>query len=258
MIRLFELHDQDVLLGAPTGRAARRITETSGREAQTLHRLLDYHPPDNSFHRDAQRPLEADVIIIDEASMIDLRLFCALMRAVPSRARLILVGDMNQLPSVGAGRVYHDLLGSSAIPTVELTEVFRQAQESLIIANAYQVLKGQPLLPPTDPDQEADLYHFAVDSSERGRAMIEQLVSEGIPARFAIEHRDIQVLTPMYRGDCGADALNRSLQRLINPRGQALKKGLLLKGNIPDRGCSPWPSAQEGPPAQGEHPLSGR
>jgi len=232
LVKLFELHDEKVLLAAPTGRAARRITETSRRDAQTLHRLLDYHPPDNTFHRDAQRPLEGDVIIIDEASMIDLRLFCTLMRAVPARARLILVGDMNQLPSVGAGRVYHDLLASSVIPTIELTEVFRQAQESQIIANAYQVLQGQPLLPPVDPEQEADLYHFAVESAEHGRAMIEQLISDGIPSRFSIAPRDIQVLTPMYRGACGADSLNSALQRLINPDGQALKKGLTLKGNL--------------------------
>lgn len=232
LIRLFESHDEKVLLAAPTGRAAKRITETSGREAQTLHRLLDYHPPDNSFHRDAQRPLDGDVLIIDEASMIDLRLFCALMRAIPARSKLILVGDINQLPSVGAGRVYHDLLASSVIPTIELTEVFRQAKESMIIANAYQVLQGEPLLPPVHPEQEADLYHFAVESADHGLSMIEQLIARGIPHKFNIDSKEIQVLTPMYRGACGADRLNQALQKLINPNGQELKAGMTLKGNL--------------------------
>ncbi len=223
LVSLFERARLKVSLAAPTGRAARRITETSGREAHTLHRLLDFNPPEGDFRRDAQTPLEADVVIVDEASMVDLRLFCALLRATPTRARLVLVGDANQLPSVGAGRVYHDLLESGALPTVALKEVFRQAQESLIVANAYQVLRGERLLPAPAGEEVSDFYNITVPSPERALEVIEQLITDRIPTRFGIEARDIQVLTPMYRGVCGNDGLNARLQALLNPHGRPLR-----------------------------------
>ena len=222
LIALFESHHLDVKLAAPTGRAAKRLSETTERDAQTIHRLLDYQPLEEEFRRGVDLALEADIVLVDEMSMVDLKLFVALLRALPTQCRLILVGDANQLPSVGAGRVYHDLLSAQCLPTVELTHIFRQAQESSIVTNAYQILKGLPLItPPLEP--LPDFFEVKAQNAQQAAELIKALVTERIPDRFKIESREIQVITPMYRGHCGADQLNLKLQELLNPNGRALK-----------------------------------
>ena len=222
LLALFESHKLQVQLAAPTGRAAKRLSETTDQEAQTIHRLLDYQPLEEEFRRGADQPLEADIVLIDEMSMVDLQLFVALLRAVPSKCRLILVGDANQLPSVGAGRVYHDLLNTEKIPTIRLSHIFRQAQESFIVVNAYQILQGHPLVSaPLDP--LPDFFEVKAKSAQQAATLIEQLVTERIPDRFKIDSHDIQVITPMYRGHCGADQLNLRLQTLLNPEGRVIK-----------------------------------
>ena len=222
LLALYESHKLDVQLAAPTGRAARRLSETTNKEAKTIHRLLDYQPLEEEFRRGIDLPLETDVILIDEMSMVDLKLFVALMRAVPKRARLILVGDANQLPSVGPGRVYHDLLVSQTVPTVTLTHIFRQAQESHIVSNAYHILNGLPLqTPPLDP--LPDFFEINARSNGHAADLIEQLIVERIPDRFGIKPNQIQVITPMYRGHCGADQINKRLQSLLNPSGKVVR-----------------------------------
>ena len=233
LIALFETHDLDVKLAAPTGRAARRLSETTQRNAQTIHRLLDYQPQEEDFRRGVDEPLEADVVLIDETSMVDLRLFVALLRALPKRCRLILVGDANQLPSVGPGRVYRDLLHTTHIPTATLTVVFRQAQESQIVANAYQILHGAPLIDVITPSSTArveddkelpDFFNIRAKTSAQAAHLIEQLIVDRIPRRFEIKSQDVQIITPMYRGHCGADQLNLRIQGLLNPKGKAVHK----------------------------------
>ena len=222
LLSMFEHHDLNVQLAAPTGRAAKRLSETTGEEAKTIHRLLDYQPQEESFRRGADHPLECDVVLIDEMSMVDIFLFAALMRALPKKARLILVGDANQLPSVGPGRIYHDLLVSEQVPKVTLDQIFRQAQESQIILNAYNILNGLPLVSaPMEP--LPDFFEISARNSEHAAQLIQQLVKERIPDRFEIKPKDIQIITPMYRGHCGADQLNIKLQALLNSKGKAVK-----------------------------------
>jgi exodeoxyribonuclease V alpha subunit len=300
LLKQYQDHDLEVSLAAPTGRAARRLSETTGHEAQTIHRLLDFNPIEQSFRRNTHHPIESDVVIIDETSMVDLWLFNSLLKAVDPKCRLVLVGDAHQLPSVGAGRVYHDLLEVGILPTVRLTEVFRQAQASHIIVNAYQVLQGKPFIQTNLPitqkqelsyvntefidsiniKQSADLadaadaadaadvadpqtknrevnqketnqdhptsinhtkysirsneklldfYSILVKTPQDALSIIKKLLIERIPQRFQIDTQDIQVLTPMYRGYCGADELNATIQKQINPTGSLIHKPSQLR-----------------------------
>ena len=228
LLSMFKRHELDVQLAAPTGRAAKRLSETTKQEAKTIHRLLDYQPQEENFRRGPEQPLECDVVLIDEMSMVDIFLFIALIRALPAQVRLILVGDANQLPSVGPGRIYHDLLISEQVPKVTLEHIFRQAQESQIIVNAYKILKGLPLVSaPIEP--LPDFFEIPARNSEHAALLIEQLVGERIPDRFEIKPKDIQIITPMYRGHCGADQLNIKLQKLLNPKGKAINNQMGLR-----------------------------
>ncbi|MDR3321627.1 MAG: ATP-dependent RecD-like DNA helicase [Synergistaceae bacterium] len=230
-------------LAAPTGRAAKRMSEATGHEARTIHRLLEYNGRLSGFARNADSPLECDILVVDEASMIDAVLFFHLLRAIPDEAKLILVGDIHQLPSVGPGNVLKDLISSRAVPVAELSEIFRQARESGIIVNAHRVNSG--LLPEElqCPDasggfggREAgdkgdgalrDFYFVTQDDPEKCVQLILTLVRDRIPARFGLNPiSDVQVLTPMHRGSLGASNLNEALQRVLNPGdGPSIERG---------------------------------
>src|SRR6266536_1971002 len=202
-----------VVLAAPTGRAAKRLSELAGLEAATLHRLLQLRPGgDAAFDRD--KPLEADLVVVDEVSMLDLLLANKLVKAVPPGAHLLLVGDVDQLPSVGAGEVLRDLLASGAVPSVRLTRIFRQAQQSGVVTNAHRINAGR--LPLTQG--LADFFLFAEDEPERVADLVVDIVATRLPRRFGLDpRRDVQVLCPMRRGPAGAGALNERLQEVLTP-----------------------------------------
>ncbi len=225
LIRILARKDQRILLAAPTGRAARRLAETSGREASTIHRLLEFQPRDGSFLRNADNPLPADLVIVDEVSMVDLPLADRLVQSLPPTGRLVLVGDVDQLPSVGPGSVLRDLIESGAVNVVRLTEIFRQAKESRIIVNAHRVNQGEmPVMGESDSD--SDFFFIAKDEPEDVLAAVQTLVAQRIPARFGLDPvRDIQVLCPMHRGLLGTTHLNDTLRQLLNPRGPELRRG---------------------------------
>jgi exodeoxyribonuclease V alpha subunit len=207
-----------VALCAPTGRAAKRLTEVTGIEAKTIHRMLEVNPADGRFRRGPQSPVACDVLVVDETSMVDVPLMHALVRAVPDRASLILVGDIDQLPSVGPGNVLGDIIASGAIPVVRLDEVFRQAALSRIIVNAHRVNRGEMPELDSHSDKPSDFYFVEADTPEDCAAKIIHIVSERIPQRFGLHPvRDVQVLCPMNRGASGARALNLELQRVLNP-----------------------------------------
>jgi exodeoxyribonuclease V alpha subunit len=206
-------------LCAPTGRAAKRLSESTGLEAKTIHRLLETDPRTGAFRRTEEAPLECDLFVVDETSMVDVPLMRALLRALPDRAALLLVGDVDQLPSVGPGQVLADVIASSAVPVVRLTEVFRQAAQSQIIVNAHRINQG--LMPDLAPLQSGDFFFVdAVDADEAVRKLL-AIVQERIPKRFGFDRvRDIQVLCPMNRGGLGARSLNIELQKALNPPGE--------------------------------------
>ncbi len=211
-------------LAAPTGRAARRLAEASGREAKTIHRLLEYSPDTGDFLRSEKFPLRTNYLVIDEASMMDLELAACLTRALMPSAALLLVGDRDQLPSVGPGSVLRDVIASGLVPVAELREVHRQARTSLIVANAHRINHGE--MPDTANGAEGDFFFFERNSPDDVVATIKQLVGNRLVGRFGItDPREIQVLTPMNRGPLGAQALNRELQELLNPRGRELRAG---------------------------------
>jgi exodeoxyribonuclease V alpha subunit len=214
-----------VRLAAPTGRAAKRLSETTGAEATTLHRLLDFDPKSATFKRDRHRPIEAGAVVVDESSMLDLPTADALAQAIAPGTRLLLVGDVDQLPSVGPGAVLRDVIASGAIPCVRLRQIFRQAARSLIVTNAHRINEGE--LPITGPaGGDADFFIVERRDPERARATVLELVVSRIPDRFGLDPvRDIQVLTPMNRGPAGAVALNEALQAALNPGGAALARG---------------------------------
>jgi exodeoxyribonuclease V alpha subunit len=216
----------DVRLAAPTGRAAKRMTETTGVEASTLHRLLEFEPKMATFKRDANRPIEAGAVVVDEASMLDLPTADALTQAIAPGTRLLLVGDVDQLPSVGPGAVLRDVIASRAIACVRLTQIFRQAARSLIVTNAHRINGGEVprVAPPGTPD--ADFFVVERRDAERARDTVVELLTSRIPHRFGLDPvRDVQVLTPMNRGPAGALALNEALQAALNPSGPALVRG---------------------------------
>ena len=207
-----------VLLASPTGRAAKRLNEVTGHPAVTLHRLLEVDPKTFQFNRNAENPLTCDTLIVDEVSMVDLHLAYSLVRALPPDAQLILVGDADQLPSVGAGNVLQDLIASEQLPVVRLTDIFRQAAQSTIITNAHRVNQGEmPNLPPTSQWQQADCLFIPQDDPLLAAQKIVDVVVRSLPS-LGYAREDVQVLTPMQRGTLGAQYLNEQLQQALNPR----------------------------------------
>ncbi len=226
IIKAFQSKKGRILLAAPTGRAAKRLAETSGLEGRTIHRLLEYSPREDGFMRNEDNPLSCSLLVIDEASMMDTLLMYHLLKAVPLGATIIFVGDGNQLPSVGPGNVLRDIIASGAVPVVELTEVFRQAAESEIITNAHKINRGEVpnLLNPRD--RLTDFYFIRQEDPEKAADLIVDLVREHIPRRFGLNSvDDVQVLTPMRKGSAGAAALNLKLQAALNPQGLKLQRG---------------------------------
>lgn len=206
-----------VALAAPTGRAARRMAEQTGREARTIHRLLEIDPTTGGFRRGPGEPLEADLVVVDEASMVDVALMAALLEAMPPDAGLILVGDVDQLPSVGPGQVLSDVIASGLVPVARLTEIFRQAEESRIIVNAHRINRGEMPVAPA-AGEAADFYLINASGPEDALAKVLEVVGTRIPRRFGLDAmRDVQVITPMQKGLVGARNLNDELAKLLNP-----------------------------------------
>ncbi|HET6285031.1 MAG TPA: ATP-dependent RecD-like DNA helicase [Polyangia bacterium] len=226
-----------VALAAPTGRAAKRLSEATGQPASTLHRLLEWRPAEGQFGRNADRPLDADLLVVDESSMLDVRLGADLMAALATGTRLVLVGDVDQLPSVGPGTVLRDVIASGAIPTVRLTEIFRQAAESLIVINAHRIHDGEmPELGQRAPDSASagagatagdtrDFFFVEEDDAARAAGVVRDLVSVRLPRRYGLRPGDIQVLSPMHRGELGAANLNHLLQEALTAGAPALTRG---------------------------------
>lgn len=210
-------------LAAPTGRAARRLAESTGREARTLHRLLGVDPVRGGFRRNEESPLESDLVVVDEVSMVDVPMMHALLRAVPPTAALLLVGDADQLPSVGPGQVLADIIAAGTVPVVALTEVFRQAAESRIVTAAHAINRGR--LPDLDAAPPSDFFFVAAEDPEAGQAKIVEIVTRRIPRAFGFDPAaDIQVLCPMNRGLLGARALNVRLQEVLRPPGPTVAR----------------------------------
>ena len=222
IIAAFKARHMSILLAAPTGRAAKRITEATGMEAKTIHRLLEYNPMDG-YKRNDENPLEGDALIVDECSMIDILLFYNLMKAIPSNMRLILVGDIDQLPSVGAGNVLRDIIDSQQIPVVRLTRIFRQAQSSRIVMNAHAINAGQ--FPNIKNGLDTDFFFINQEDADEMVKLIIGLVRDRLPKKYGYPSKEIQVLTPMQRGTVGAGNLNIELQNALNPTGPSLARG---------------------------------
>ncbi len=223
LIDILEAKRIRVMLGAPTGRAAKRLAQATGREAKTIHRLLEYSPGEGGFQRGAARPLEAEFIIIDEVSMVDTSLMHYLLSAIHPQSSLILVGDADQLPSVGPGNVLGDMVETGKIPVVRLQIVFRQAKASLIVENAHLVNSGK--LPQKQVEgYEPDFYMIEKEDPDEALRIIKEIVCERIPTRFGYDPvEDVQVLCPMHKGTVGTENLNRELQQMLNPRGRVIK-----------------------------------
>lgn len=218
-----------ILLAAPTGRAAKRMTEATGLEAKTIHRLLEFKPPEG-YQKNEETPLEGDVLIVDECSMIDIVLMNALMKAIPAHMRLILVGDIDQLPSVGAGNVLRDVIDSDVFPVVRLTRIFRQAQTSRIIMNAHKINSGQ--MPDTSNGKNTDFFFINQEDPEEAVKKIVELVQKNLPRYYKTPASQIQVLTPMQKGVVGATNLNMALQEALNPQGEGLRRsGFVYRPN---------------------------
>ena len=220
ILRILDAKGVNMLLCAPTGRAAKRMTEATGFEAKTIHRLLEVDPKAGGFKRNSEKPLECDLLVVDETSMVDVMLMQALMKAAPDNAALLIVGDIDQLPSVGPGQILADVIASGAVPVIRLTEVFRQAAQSRIITSAHRINQGSiPDL--SKPEGDSDFYFVQADDPETAVARIIELVKTRIPQRFGLDPiRDIQVLCPMNRGGVGARSLNIELQAALNPAGE--------------------------------------
>ena len=228
-----------VALAAPTGRAAKRLSEATGEPASTLHRLLEWRPHEGRFGRNADRPLEVDLLVVDESSMLDVRLAADLVGALPSSARLCLVGDVDQLPSVGPGTVLRDVISSGAVPVVRLTEIFRQAAQSLIVRNAHRIHEGEMPELGSGPAPGAatgaagagaaadmrDFFFVEEDDPARAALLIRDLVAVRLPRRYGLDPLEIQVLSPMHRGDLGAGNINALLQEALTAGAPALARG---------------------------------
>jgi len=227
LISVAESAGKRFALASPTGRAAKRLSEATGKPASTLHRLLEYSPVEG-FIRGAETPLKLDLLVVDEASMLDVMLANSLLRALEPGTHLLLVGDIDQLPSVGAGDVLREIINSGQVPVTRLTEIFRQAAGSEIITNAHLINQGE--MPIFDSEAE-DFFRFPADTPERAADWIEDLVINRIPEKFGLSHSDIQILVPMYRGPAGIHAINARLQEVLNPPGP-LKPECKLFGTV--------------------------
>jgi exodeoxyribonuclease V alpha subunit len=216
--------NKKIMLAAPTGRAAKRMSEVIGFEAKTIHRLLEYNPQDQFFARDENNPLEADLLVIDEVSMIDTLLMNSLINAVTSNTTLVLVGDIDQLPSVGPGNILHDLIKSDKIPTAMLTKIFRQAEESKIVVNAHKINKGE--FPALLNNETSDFFFMQEADNSLIPDIIVELCTKRLPSKYGFDPmKDIQVLTPMYKGEAGADNLNSILQSALNKNEVLITRG---------------------------------
>jgi len=227
ILEIYKTINCKIVMGAPTGRAAKRMSEATEHNAMTIHRMLEYSFSKRGFKKDENNPLDADVIIIDEASMIDNLLMYHLLKAIPINAVLILVGDVNQLPPVGCGNVLKDIIDSGIVPVVELNQIFRQAMWSLIITNAHRINRGEfPRTRPRHSNQPSDFYFIEREKPEDILSTIIDLVNERIPERFGLDPiNDIQVLTPMHKGLIGAGNLNDTLQKVLNPSSEKIVRG---------------------------------
>jgi len=226
IIKILGKKEQRIALASPTGRAAKRLSEVTGREAKTIHRLLEFSPSEGGFKRNEESPLDADLVIIDEVSMVDILLMNHLLKAISPMATLLLVGDVDQLPSVGPGNVLKDIIASERVETIKLTEIFRQAQESLIVVNAHRINRGEFLQLKASPGQQSDLYFINREEPEKVVAVIKELCKRRLPSAFHLDPlEDIQVMTPMHRGTVGVANLNAELQNLLNPNGRAVARG---------------------------------
>ena len=215
MIRLFEAQGKRITLTAPTGRAAKRLSETTGGEAKTIHRLLEFSPQINGFKRNRQNPLDTDVVIVDETSMVDLVLMNRLMQAIRPSTTVILIGDVDQLPSVGAGNVLKALIDSRKIPVIALTEIFRQAQESMIVTNAHRINKGD--FPELTGDADRNFFFIEAEDPDQITELICSLIADRLPQHYDYHPiDDIQLLCPMRRGTLGTENLNKRLQEVLN------------------------------------------
>lgn len=228
IIRILEALDQSVALAAPTGRAAKRMSEATSRVAMTVHRLLKFNPKKGDFEYDEKKPIRAQAVIVDEASMLDQWLATRLISAIHPKAKLIIVGDVDQLPSVGPGNVLSDVIHSGKVPTVRLTEIFRQDSAGLIVKNAHLINAGKkPILPKAG--QAADFYFIKENDPQKLKEQICDLVARRLPAKFSLDPvEDIQVISPMHRGEAGVGSLNLELQRKLNPAGPELLWGGIL------------------------------
>ncbi len=226
IIRIYRKLGRRVLLAAPTGRAAKRMAEATGHEAKTIHRLLEFSFQEGGFKRNERNPLEADLLVIEETSMVDTSLMHHLLKAVPVTTTLILVGDVDQLPSVGPGNVLKDIIESGVIPTVKLNEIFRQSRESLIIINAHKVNNGEMPILTYNKARLQDFYFFQIEEPEKILEKIISLCKEKIPEKFKFDPiKDIQVLTAMHKGIIGTSNLNMELQNVLNPSTDELSRG---------------------------------
>ena len=250
LVEILRRKHQRIALTAPTGRAAKRLGDATGMEAKTLHRLLEFQPETRTFARGPSQPLAADLVVVDEASMLDTSLASSLLWAVPEEARLVLVGDVDQLPSIGPGRVLADIIESEEVETVRLTEIFRQARSSLIVVNAHRVRDGLVPHGGAEPDvtydgpsetaravrrrhqdgrkrePDADFFFIEREEPEAILSTVEHLVAERIPSSFGFDPKtEIQILTPMRRGLLGTGQLNAELQALLNPDGETVSRG---------------------------------
>jgi exodeoxyribonuclease V alpha subunit len=216
IIQLLQAKRGSVLLCAPTGRAAKRLSETTGLEAKTIHRLLEFKPAEGfKFLRDQENPLDADLIIVDETSMVDILLMNHLLKAVEAGSHLLLVGDVDQLPSVGAGNVLRDLIDSAVLPVTRLETIFRQAEDSYIIVNAHRINRGEM---PIVNRGARDFFYFKATDAESAADLVLDVAARRIPEKFGYDaDRDVQVLSPMHRGAAGVSALNQRLQERLNP-----------------------------------------
>ena len=226
ILEIFSAMKIRILLAAPTGRAAKRMSEATGHDAKTIHRLLEYNQRKGGFQRNEETPLDCDLLIIDEMSMVDTILMHHLLKAISLTATFLMVGDINQLPSVGAGNVLRDIIDSGAAPVVELNEIFRQAKESSIIINAHRINKGiPPILKRADKDLD-DFYFITQEEPETVIQTIIKLVRDRIPQTFKLNAiDDIQVLTPMQKGSVGGVKLNSELQAALNPTEKEVNRG---------------------------------
>ncbi len=227
VVEIFRKWGRAVLLAAPTGRAAKRLAETTGEDARTIHRVLEFQPKKGTFKRNESNPLGGEALVVDEFSMVDLPLMFHLLKAVPPAMRLVLVGDKDQLPSVGPGTLLNDIIASGTVGVVRLEEIFRQAKESLIVENAHRVNQGRSLVKPGKDDKDSDFYFVRQDDARKAFQTILKMCSWSVPRKLGLSplSPQIQVISPMYKGIVGVDSLNTALQERLNPGGEGLQVG---------------------------------